>query len=203
MSLPAASEEEPLDPARDRKPSRSDELPGQVPDAPSYIVLDRDRDLAGRGHEVWVRRALLLLVLAVPVAALFNVFGQHPSTSEAASSAASLELYAPTRLRGGLLYQARIHITAHREIKRAIVLLDPGWAESMTINTVEPSPSQESSDNGRLAFDLGDIPAGQSSLFFLQFQVNPTNVGHRSADVSLRDGSVPLASIHRSLTIFP
>jgi hypothetical protein len=31
----------------------------------------------------------------------------------------------------------------------------------MTINTLEPAPSEESSDNGKLGFDLGDIKAGE------------------------------------------
>jgi hypothetical protein len=73
----------------------------------------------------------------------------------------------------------------------------------MTLNTVEPSPVGEASRDGRLAFELGHIPAGQDYLFFLQFQVNPTNVGHRSQDVRLYDGDELLLTIDRSVTIFP
>jgi hypothetical protein len=38
---------------------------------------------------------------------------------------------------------------------------------------------------------------------FLQFSVNPTNVGRRSTDVVLQDGETPLAHIDRAVTVFP
>lgn len=40
-------------------------------------------------------------------------------------------------------------------------------------------------------------------MLFIYFQVNPTNVGHRSQSVELRDGDERLAVVHRSITIFP
>jgi hypothetical protein len=167
------------------------------------IVLKRDRDLAGRRHEQWFRRALLLALLAVPCLALANVFGQRPQSSRAASPAAELKVYAPSSVRGGLLFEARFHVRAHRELKKARLVLASDWLEGMTVNTIEPAPVSEASQNGDLSLELGHIPAGQSFLLFIQFQVNPTNVGHRSQDVQLYDGDTRLASVHRNVTIFP
>jgi hypothetical protein len=73
----------------------------------------------------------------------------------------------------------------------------------MAINTIEPSPVGEASKNGRLSFDLGHIPAGSSYILFMQFQVNPTNVGRRSQNVELDDGDKRVARIERQVTIFP
>jgi hypothetical protein len=174
-----------------------------VADVPDTIVLKRDRDLDGRLWHIWVRRGLLALVALVPILALFNIFGQRPSTATAGAPAATLKLYAPTRVRGGLIYMARFHIQAHQDIKDATLVLDPGWAESITINTIEPSPVGEASRNGRLSFELGHIPAGERYLLFMHFQVNPTNVGHRSQDVTLFDGDEKLATIDRDITVFP
>jgi hypothetical protein len=171
--------------------------------APDAIVLERDRDLRGRGKEVWVRRSLMGLVAVVPVLALFNLFGQHPERAKASVRAATLTVYAPTRLRGGLLWEARIHVTAHQELKNAILVLGTGWAEGMSINTIEPSPSNEASDNGSFEFTLGHIPKGRSFILYMQFQVNPTNVGHRSRSTTLYDGSTKLASVHQKVTIYP
>jgi hypothetical protein len=170
---------------------------------PDEIVLARDRDLQGRQKDVWVRRSLLTLAVLVPILALFNLFGQHPTTSKAAVRAATLSVYAPTTLRGGLLWEARIHITAHQGIKKAILVLSSSWAEGMSINTIEPSPTGEASDNGRLEFTLGHIPAHKSFILYMQFQVNPTNVGHRSRSTTLFDGSTKLAVVHQKVTIFP
>lgn len=172
-------------------------------DIPDGVVLKRDRDLDGRGWEIWVRRVLLALVCAVPVAALFNVFGQNPDTKTLVAPAASLKVYAPSHLRGGLLYEARFHITAREELKEATLVLGSGWLEGMTVNTIEPSPVGEASNNGRLSLDLGHIPAGESYVLYMQFQVNPTNVGRRTQTVELKDGETSLLSYERELTVFP
>jgi hypothetical protein len=170
---------------------------------PDRIVLRRDRDLVGRRHEIWVRRALLLLVFVLLLLGLLGLFGQRPSTSTATGGGVSLRLYAPARVRGGLLWEARFHIAAGRELKKAFLVLGSGWLEGQTVNTIEPSPIGESSRDGDLVLELGHIPAGQDYLLFMQFQVNPTNVGRRGADVELLDGSRRVAYIHRTLTVFP
>jgi hypothetical protein len=172
-------------------------------DIPDTIVLKRDRDLSGRSWEIWVRRGLFALLPALVILALVNLFGQRPASATRSSAAASLKLYAPTRVRSGLLFEARFHISALRDVKKAILVLDPGGLESMTVNTIEPSPVGEASRNGRLSFDLGHIPAGESYLLFMQFQVNPTNVGHRKQTVELFDGDTKLLQLDRTITVFP
>jgi hypothetical protein len=174
-----------------------------VADVPEHLTLRRHRDLQGRERQPWKRRALLGLLTLFLVLAALNVFGQRPTTSSASSSAGALELYAPTRLRAGVFWMARFHIRARREIEHATLVLDPGWLEQMHLNTLEPAPIGEASRDGRIALDFGRVPAGRSLLAFLQFQVNPTNVGRHSHDVELHDGETPLARIDRTVTIFP
>jgi hypothetical protein len=171
--------------------------------APDTLTLKKHRDRVGDEWKPWARRGLLALLAVVPLLAAFNVFGQRPSTQTVETADAKLSLYAPTRLRGGLLYMGRFHVHANRDIKKAILILDPGWAESVTINTIEPSPIGEGSVNGRLSFELGHIPQGQSYVLYMEFQVNPTNIGHRSTDVELYDDKTKLLKLHRTVTIFP
>jgi len=170
---------------------------------PDTIVLKRDLELAGRQNEIWVRRGLFALLCVVPLLALLNLFGQRPAGSDAAAAAARLQVYAPTRVRGGLLFEARFHVTAEQEIKKAILVLDPGWLEGMTVNTIEPAPTNEASANGGLSLELGHIPRSHSYLLFIQFQVNPTNIGHRHQTVRLYDGNRKLLELDRTITVFP
>jgi hypothetical protein len=174
-----------------------------VADQPDNIVLTRHRDLAGRSRHPLIRRVLLMLVAALAVAALFNVFGQRPTTSSASVAAATLRVYSPARVRGGLMFTTRFHITAHDDLKDARLVLDPGWIEGMQVNSMNPQPIGEGSRNGWIVLDLGHIPAGGSYIQFVEFQVNPTNVGHRSQAVELDDGQTKLFTIHRTITIFP
>lgn len=171
-------------------------------DVPDQLVLEVARDREGK-RDVAFRRLALGAIVVVLGLGLLNLFGQRPATTVAEAGTATLEVYAPERVRGGLFYEARFTIEARSEVEQATLVLDPGWVEGITINTLEPSPLGEASRDGKLAFELGRIPPGQKHVFFLHLQVNPTNVGHRSQDVRLYDGDELLATIDRSITIFP
>jgi len=170
---------------------------------PDGLRLDNARDLKGRGAEFWVRRVLVALFAVIPVLALFNVFGQHASEASASSSAATLTVRSPTTARGGLLYEVRFTIVAHQDLKNATLALGGGWANGLTINTLEPSPTNETSSNGDLEFQLGPLAAGSTSVLHMDFQVNPTTVGSRKQQVALLDGDTLLVSMTRHLTVYP
>jgi hypothetical protein len=172
-------------------------------DKPDFIVVSRDRDLAGRRNEVWVRRGVLGVLGVISVLGLLNVFGQRATTSEAAAQPASLEVHAPTRVRSGVLYSARFTVRAAETLDDAALILDSSWVEGMQVNTIEPSPVSETSQNGSLRFELGKIEGRRQYKFFMSFQVNPTTVGHRHTDVQLVDGDTPILTLHRTLTIYP
>ena len=172
-------------------------------DAPEGVVLGRHRDLQGRRHQVWVRRSVLTVIAVVPLLGLLNVFGQRPTESQASGPAATLSLNAPERARGGLLFQAHFTIEAHQDLQHAALVLHPDWLQGMTLNTLEPSPVDETSENGALRLELGRIAAGDRFDVFLQYQVNPTSVGSRKQWVDLVDGQSRIASIRRELFLFP
>ena len=172
-------------------------------DQPDGIVLRRHRDLRGRRWHPWLRRALLALVCLVLVLALVDVFGQRESTASTEGPAASLDVTAPTAVRGGLLFQARFITEARTELKHATLVLNRGWLEGLTVNTIEPSPLNEASQNGNLSLELGHIPAGQKYVLYIEYQVNPTTVGTRTLRVELDDGNAPVAALTRTLRILP
>ena len=174
-----------------------------VADLPHRIVLKNHRDLEGRAHRIWYRRGAVLVLTVFLALGAANVFGQRPVGHTVSTPAASLELYAPTGLRGGLMWEARFTITAHRDVKNALLQLSPGWLESMQMNTVEPSPLGQASRNGDLFLTLGHIPAGHTYRLFMEFQVTPTNVGQRHTDVTLYDGATKLIHLSRVITVYP
>ena len=171
--------------------------------APDQLTLKRHRDLVGRENKPYVRWLLLSLTGLFLLLGLANVFGQRPETHTAAGDGVELEVYSPERLRSGLFFMSRFTIRADREIESATLVLDPGWLEGITLNTLEPSPVGEANRNGRIALDLGRVRPGSDHVFFLHFQVNPTEIGRRSQDVELHDGETPLLQIDRTVTIFP
>lgn len=142
-------------------------------------------------------------IAVLPVLALLNVFGQHPTTTSAHAPAADVAVTAPARLRSGLIFQVRVQVTTHQDIAKPQLIFDRGWWNSMSENSLEPNPSSQTNLNGRVVLSYNKLAAGDTLIVWLYFQVNPTNAGKRREDVELDDGSTMITRVHRSLTIFP
>jgi hypothetical protein len=169
----------------------------------SEIFASLDREPRAVTSGTWTRRALLLLLTVVVVVALLNAFGQRPAETGARVPAATIRLSAPERIRGGLLFQSRLDIRAVRDIQHPRVVLDDGWVEGMQVNSITPQPVGETTRDGRLVLSYDTLSAGDSLRIWFQFQVNPTNVGHRSYAVELDDAEHPVVRLARSITALP
>jgi hypothetical protein len=170
---------------------------------PDHLDKPRHAELAGRAREVWVRRALLAVLLALVVVALLNGFGQRSTSATAVGNGASVEVRGPTRARGGLLFQNRITVHAQRDIDHPRIVLSQGWLDGLQINTIEPQPTSESSRDGKLVLSFDKLSAGDKIEVFFDFQVNPTHVGRTDQDVEVDNREQPLVRLPRSLTVFP
>lgn len=171
--------------------------------APDGIDLDRHRDAEASARTVWARRGFFGLLVAFVVVALAGVFGQRQTTSRADATAATLRVEAPTRVRGGLFFQGRFTVEANERLDHATLVLDEGWTEQLSVNTIAPAPEAEESRDGRLALDYGALEPGETLVAYLQFQVNPASLGRRSQAVRLADGERVLVEVDRTITVFP
>ena len=149
-----------------------------------------------------IRRAFVGLLVLISGLGLANAFGQRPSTSNASTGAADVEVYAPARVRAGLYHGALHDRRAPSSGARPSCSTQAGRKASPSTRW-STSPIGEASEDGKLVFELGHVPAGEKYVLFIHSQVNPTNVGRRSQDVELRDGDTTLAHIDRTITIFP
>ena len=173
-----------------------------VAELPEHLEPERHRD-ASLFWELAARRVVLGLIAVLAVVALVGVFGQTASETSVAAGTADLEVSAPTAVRGGLFFQGRFTVEAKSRLENSTLVLQPAWMENMSINTIEPSPNEEGSRDGDLALSFGPLAEGDRLVVYMQFQVNPTNVGRRSADVSLYDGETLIATDERTLTVYP
>jgi hypothetical protein len=160
-------------------------------------------DERGVARGLRARRAILAVLGLVPLAALAGLIGQRATESQAAGAKATLALRAPQTVRGGLFFESRVQIHVLARIQHPRLVLDPGWLEGMQVNSIEPQAQDESSRNGRLVLAYATWLPGERKTIWLQFQVNPTNVGHRSYGLELDDDNARIARIARSLTVLP
>lgn len=169
---------------------------------PQCISLEFHRDddhLAERAIRWIVLGALALIALA----GLANVFGQRHVLLVARSNAATVRVSAPGALRSGLLYQGKFEIEAHERLRRPTLVLARGWWDAMSVNSIEPQPTRSWSRDGNVALEFGPIAPGRPFTVYLYLQANPTTAGRRDQSVELRDGSRALASIDRTVNVFP
>ena len=135
-------------------------MAGSLPDG---LSVERNRDLRGRARQPQYRRILLGLVAVLPVLALLNVFGQRPTVSSAHSLAADLRVTAPARLRSGLIFQVRVEVRPPDHLTPQLIF-SQGWWESMSVNSLEPNPTDETSSNGRVVLTYDKLTAGDTLI---------------------------------------
>jgi hypothetical protein len=152
---------------------------------------------------MWIRRAVMTVLALVVLLALVNRFGQRPTRSMTRSPTATLRLTAPETVRGGLFFESRVEIRAARAIDHPRLVLDDGWIEGMQVNSIEPAPVGEASRYGRVVLSYDTLQPGDVLRVWLQFEVNPTNVGRRSYALALDDAERPVARLARDITVLP
>ena len=113
---------------------------GAVASAHQTLTLKTHRDRKNWWQSVWIRRLLLLIPAVLVVLALLNAFGQRPAKTAVGGADARLTVVAPTRARSGLIYAARFRTDARHELKKARLVIAPGWADGYTVNGQAPQP---------------------------------------------------------------
>jgi hypothetical protein len=164
---------------------------------------DVAKDSRGVRLALWVRRAVLVVFAFVVALALLNRFGQRPAQRTARAPAATMTLTAPETVRGGLFFQSRLDIRAAQAIEHPRIVLARGWVEGMQVNSIEPAPVGEATRDGRVVLSYDALEAGDLLSVWLQFEVNPTNVGRRSYAVELDDAERPVARLLPTIRSLP
>jgi hypothetical protein len=171
--------------------------------APLGLDRGRHQQLQRRTAPVWSRRVALLAVAAIPILGLLNVFGQRAHSIMYRGDGASISIDSPAHVRSGLIFTTRIVIQPTRDLHHARLYLADGWFRGMTYNAIAPQPPTQTSSGRWVILGFGSIPAGQTFPVWISWQANPTNVGRRSQDVELYEGSTRLVTANRTITIFP
>ena len=167
------------------------------------LFSDVPEDNHRLGVGLWARRVVTALFALTAAAALWGFFGQRASDSIAAGPAARVHLAAPETVRGGLFFQSRIEIRALAAIEHPRLVLGEGWFEGMQVNSIEPAAESETSRDGQLVLSYGALEPGDVLRVWLQFQVEPTNVGTRDYSVELDDEDRLLVRVPRTIRVLP
>ena len=167
---------------------------------PEGIVDDHARPVAGwRRHASPASVAIFGAVVAL---ALFGVLG-HERDWEAASGGASLAVHMPEVIRNGEFLEMRITVAAQEPIQELVIGIDAGLWEDLTINTMIPAATDETSENGEFRFTFAELAADTRFLFKVDAQINPDILGGNEGMVTVYDGDVALVETRIEYGVMP
>jgi hypothetical protein len=148
--------------------------------------------------------ASIIVIGALLAAALLGTFGGQPHPHrKIATPAADVETEFPEILRNGEFFEMRAAITARRrfeDLRLAVAV--PYWRD-LTINTMVPAPSEETSENGEYIFGYGEVKAGQTLNLKFDGQINPPMFAGTQGAVRVMDGEETIAVIPVNLRVYP
>ena len=155
--------------------------------------------------EGWQRHAspLSLVVFGVVIVlALTGMLG-HEREWNAESGGAALTVHMPELIRNGEFFEMRITLESDEPIGELVVGIDQAIWEDMTVNTLIPAPTEESSEGGEFRFTFAELPASTPFLLKIDLQVNPDILGGNEGSVTVYDGERVLVEAGVGIGVLP
>jgi hypothetical protein len=153
----------------------------------------------------WQRHAspLSLVVFGVVIVlALTGMLG-HERDWTAESGGTELTVHMPRLIRNGEFFEMRIGVESGGSIGELVVGIDQALWEDMTVNTLIPASTDESSADGEFRFTFAELPAGTPFLLKIDAQINPDILGGNEGTVTVYDGEQVLVAADVDIGVLP
>ena len=97
----------------------------------------------------------------------------------------------------------RVGVESGEPIGELVIGIDQALWEDMTVNTLIPAASEESSVDGEYRFTFAELAAGTPFLFKVDAQVNPDIFGGNEGVVTVYDGEEELTRVAVEIGVLP
>jgi len=153
----------------------------------------------------WRRHANPLSIVAFGVVVALGLSGAlgHERDWEAAEGGVELAIHAPEVIRNGEFLEMRFRVTSQEPITELTIGVEALLWEDLTVNTMIPAATDESSEDGELRFTFSELNAGTEFLWKVDLQVNPDIVLGNAGRVTVYDGTDPLVSTDVKIDVLP
>jgi hypothetical protein len=172
----------------------------QTLQAPDGIADEHARPVSG-----WRRHAspLSLVVFGLVIAlSLVGALG-HERDLRVEGNGVSLDVHSPETIRNGEMLEVRIGVESDRPISNLVVGVEQSLWEDMTVNTMIPAPTEETSADGEFRFSFGELQPGAPFLLKVDLQINPDILGGNDGRVTVYDGESAVVETDISITVLP
>jgi hypothetical protein len=144
----------------------------------------------------------VVLLGLVLLAALLGVAG-HEVTRSATGGGAELRWEAPEVIRNGEFFEMRLMVMSAGGIGDLGVGIPTALWEDITINTMFPAASEETSAGGELLFSFGAVEPGVEFQLKVDAQINPDIIGSNEGVLRVYDGEDQLVELPVRLEVRP
>lgn len=168
--------------------------------APDGIDESHQQPLGG-----WRRHAspFSVIVFGVIVAVGLSGLVGHERDWTASGDGVDLVVHAPEVIRNGEFLELRATLVSAQPLSQLAIGVEASLWEDMTVNTMLPTPADESSEDGELRFTYQPLEAGTEFLWKVDLQVNPDIVLGNDGTLTVYDGDRPLVSTDLSIQVLP
>jgi hypothetical protein len=175
----------------------SDQQQAHVPDG---IAEEHVRPVAG-----WRRHASPLALVVFGTVMVLGMTGLLGREAEwrAEGNGVRLEVHTSEILRNGEFFEMRVRVEADEPITELVIGVESALWEDLTVNTMIPAASDETSEDGEFRFTFAELQAGTPFLMKIDLQVNPDIVAGNEGTVSVYDGEEPLATTDVTIAVLP
>jgi len=155
--------------------------------------------------EGWRRHASPLSLLVFGGVVLLGLSGllAHERDWIASGGGVDIRIHAPEIIRNGEFLEFRVTIESEEALAVPAIGVDAALWEDMTVNTMIPAATTESSVDGELRFEFEPLAAGAAFLWKVDLQVNPDIVAGNSGRLTVYDGEDELVSTDVSIGVLP
>jgi hypothetical protein len=153
----------------------------------------------------WQRHASPLSLVVFGVVILLALTGMlgHEREWNAESGGTALTVHMPQVIRNGEFFEMRIAVESDEPIGELVVGIDQAIWEDMTVNTLIPAATDESSEDGEFRFTFAGLPAGTPFRLKIDAQVNPDILGGNEGTVTVYDGEEALVEADVGIGVLP
>jgi hypothetical protein len=171
----------------------------------STTLPDGIEDKHVRPIEGWRRHAspLSLVAFGVVVALALSGWLGRERTWSAEGRGTALEVHTSEIIRNGEFLEMRVRVTSDAPIAELVIGIDESLWEDVTVNTMIPAATDETSEDGEVRMTFARLAAGTAFLFKVDMQINPDIVLVNAGTLTIYDGDAELVATDLSITVLP
>lgn len=153
----------------------------------------------------WRRHASPLALVALGAVLLMGLLGVlgHERDWRAQADGTMVSVHMPEVIRNGEFLEMRVTIETEEAIGELAIGIDQSLWEDLTVNTMIPAATDETSEDGAYRFTFAELAAGARFVLKVDGQVNPDILGGNEGTITVFDGDTPLVSLPLQMAVLP